>query len=197
MVTRARTSRLLPLCLALLAGACATPMESNFDFDPGASFSGYRSWYWLTDDRSITPPGREPGVSPLTLGRIADAIERELVARGFDKAPSRDKADFVVDFTVGSRERITVESYPWYYRGPWHWRPYYWEPQYVTRTYRVGTLAIDVFDQHSRAPAWHGWASKRITARDIEAPEQPIAEAVAAILANFPPPAPTPHAGGP
>ncbi len=53
--------------------------------------------------------------------------------------------------------------------------------------YTEGMLAVDVFDNESRQPVWHGWARKRITGRDIEDPEASIDEAVEAILADFPP----------
>lgn len=183
---------LFPGCLLLLLTACATTPRASFDHDPGANLSGYRTWYWLTDDRAILPAGREPEISPLILGRIADSIERQLSTQGYGKAASRAEADFVVTFTVGSREKVYVESYPWRYRGPWYWRPYYWDTDFITRTYTVGVLAIDIFDQQSRAPVWHGWTSKRVTAADRKAPDQPINDAVAAILANFPPPAASP-----
>jgi hypothetical protein len=54
-------------------------------------------------------------------------------------------------------------------------------------TYREGTLAIDVFDGRTNQPVWHGWASKRITERDIANAAEQIPVAVAAILESFPP----------
>ncbi len=183
-------SRLLLVCLGgILSGACATTMHSHFDFDPGAAFAGYKSYFWMSDDRSTLPAGREPGISALNLNRIANSIEATLAAQGFARASDREVADFVISFTVGTREKTYIESYPRHYRGPWGWHPYYWDEQFITRTYTVGTLAIDIFDQQSRAPVWSGWTSKHITSRDREDPATIIAEAVAAILANFPPPA--------
>lgn len=182
--------------LVMLCGACATTLPSHYDYDPSVDLSGYRTWYWLTDDRSIMPADRQPELSPLILQRIADYIEQHLGERGFAMAASREQADFVVTFTVGTREKIQIESYPFHYRGPWYWQPYYWDSHYEARTYTVGTLAIDVFDQRSRAPVWHGWTSKRVTTRDLEAPDEPVHRAVEAVLLNFPPPA-TPDPGKP
>ena len=56
-------------------------------------------------------------VSPLLEGRIMSAIQRELQAKGYDYVEGAEYADFAIAFTVGSREKIRVDTYPTYYRG--------------------------------------------------------------------------------
>ena len=67
--------------------------------------------------------------------------------------------------------------------------PYYW-PNVDVEMYTEGMLAIDIFDNASREPVWHGWARKRILGADVANPETAINAAVSAILEDFPPPAP-------
>jgi hypothetical protein len=55
------------------------------------------------------------------------------------------------------------------------------------RQYHEGTLSVDVFDTHTHRPVWHGWAKKELTRKDIENSAEPIRNAVAAVLAKFPP----------
>jgi uncharacterized protein DUF4136 len=82
---------------------------------------------------------------------------------------------------------ISLDDYPPYYRGEWTWStPYYW-PNVDVAMYTEGMLSVDVFDNATREPVWHGWARKAIVGSDIKNPEATIAEAVAAILADFPP----------
>ena len=126
-------------------------------------------------------------INPLTVQRIRDAIEHELAAKSFEQVPARDDADFAISFTVGARDTINIDDYPPYYRGDWHWTtPYYW-PHVDVAMYTEGTLAIDVFDNATREPIWHGWARKTIAGADIDDPGPAIKAAVAAILEDFPP----------
>jgi hypothetical protein len=55
------------------------------------------------------------------------------------------------------------------------------------RQYREGTLAIDVFDVHTRRPVWHGWAQKELTRKDVEQSSASIHDAVESVLVKFPP----------
>jgi hypothetical protein len=175
------------LIAALLAGCAAAPLMPTTDYDRTADFSAYSSFQWLRDDPLIIPDGRDPEVSPLNVQRIMTAIDRELAAKGYHKAPNRESADFVVSFTVGTRDKIDIYDFPPAYNGPWYWHSRYWGQGVVSGTYREGTLAIDVFDQRTRAPVWHGRVSKRITSAVLDDTETAINEAVSAILAEFPP----------
>ena len=64
------------------------------------------------------------------------------------KADDPERADFVVSYSVGSRDKLRVTSYPVAYRGPWGWhvlgRRYYVQ-EYEQHSYTEGTLAVDIF----------------------------------------------------
>ena len=175
------------LVLLALISACATIMPVRTDFDPQTDFSGYRTFTWVSDNPLIAPDGSSPEVSALNRGRIVSAIENELVRKGYARAPAGAAADFAIAFTVGTRERIDINSYPLAYRDNWHWRPRYWDYEVRTSTYQEGMLGIDIFDGTGRVPIWHGFTHKRITGSDMADPTPAIREAVAAILAKFPP----------
>jgi Domain of unknown function (DUF4136)/Universal stress protein family len=135
---------------------------------------------------------RHDSANPLVVQRARDAVEEQLRAKGFGRAATNTTADFAVDFTIGSRERTEVDSYPPPYAGRWWalddwWGHPYWAYQVDVRQYREGTLSVDVFDAHSHKPVWHGWAKKELTRSDIEHSQKPINEAVREILSNFPP----------
>lgn len=181
-------ARALPLLASLcLLAACAATLQARSDFDSAQDFSRYRSFAWMVADSPIAAPGEQVRVSPLNRRRIVEAIEAQLTAKGFQKVSDGAAADFVVSYTVGARDRIDAQSYPDLYRGPWRWsRPYIGRDVDVT-VYREGTLAIDIFDDASHQPVWHGWATKRITEHDVEHAAEQIPPAVAAILEKFPP----------
>jgi hypothetical protein len=96
-------------------------------------------------------------------------------------------ADFIVDFTIGIRDRIDVQSYPVAYRGPWLWGNWYYGNQLDVRQYREGTLAIDIFDAGKHQPVWSGKAQKQLSKSDLGATNTAIHEAASAVLEQFPP----------
>jgi uncharacterized protein DUF4136 len=174
-------------CGALSIAGCATTLQAHSDHDAAQSFAGYHTYAWLADQPMMVPADELARVSPLNRRRIEQAIENELASKGFEKSTNRSAADFVVSYTVGARDRVDVHSYPAPYAGPWHWgSPYFGHDVDVTM-YREGTLAIDVFDGKSHQPVWHGWASKRISERDVKHAAEQIPPAVTLIMKDFPP----------
>jgi hypothetical protein len=176
----------LAVLLALLAG-CAGTIRARSDYDRSQSFARYHTFAWMNEEPMIAPPGATVQVSALNRRRIVEAIERELTAKGFQRLPERAAADFVVAYTVGARDRIDAQSYPAPYNGLWHWGWPYYGRDVDVRTYTEGTLAVDIFDGATRQPVWHGRATKRISAEDVEHAADEIRVAVAAILKDFPP----------
>lgn len=171
--------------IGMLLGACASLRVGN-DFDHNTRLSGYRTFAWMSREHYGTP-------NPLVIQRTRDAVQAELTNKGFTYTNDAVGADFVVDFTIGARERVDIQSYPAPYAGPWAWEyPGWWGYTYWgnaidVRKYREGTLSIDVFDAHSRKAVWHGWAKKELSQADIDRSEAPIRVAVAAVLEKFPP----------
>lgn len=177
------------LAFVLLAGvsACAT-LHVGSDHDPSANFGQYHTFGWMPPrtDRYESP-------NPLVVQRAHDAIEAALTAKGYQLIDDPAAADFVVDFTIGSRERTDIHSYPAPYGGPWFggygpwWGAPYWGNTVDVRQYREGTLSIDIFDGHTHRPVWHGWARKELTRTDIEHSSGSIRQAADSVLAQFPP----------
>jgi hypothetical protein len=177
--------------LSALGVASCTTMRARSDFYSEADFSSYRSFAWVDESPLVRSASSRVEISPLSVRRVREAIERELAGKGFEQVVSRDGADFAVAFTVGARDNIVRNDYPVYYRsrGPWLWRAPYYAPYINVEIYTEveGTLAIDIFDNATRQPVWHGWVSKRITGADLDDPLPAINAAVKAILRDFPP----------
>ncbi len=174
------------MLVSVVSVVSCTSLQAGSDAYSLADFSAYRSFSWVDDTPLIESSSSQVDISPLNVRRIQDAIQRQLLAKGYVLEASRDRADFSIAFTVGARDVIQVTDYPMYYRNPWRWRvPYYW-PNVDVAMYTQGTLAIDVFDNEERQPVWHGWARKRITGADVKEPENAINATVSAILDAYP-----------
>jgi hypothetical protein len=185
------------LLAAVSAGlvACATGFKATYDSDPSHDFSGYQTYAWISENPMIVgPTDRVP--NPLLEPRIMATVERGLTAKGYNKIDDTEKADFVLSFTVGSREEIQVNSYPttyagYGYRGGWGWGGSYYCMGMATETqvrqYQKGMLALDVFDVDEHRPVYHAVATKSITDSDRKKMDETIQAAVDAVLAGFPP----------
>ncbi|MCB1662681.1 MAG: DUF4136 domain-containing protein [Pseudomonadales bacterium] len=170
------------LLIGLFLSGCAT-IKSGSHQDESVSFTDYRTFSWIADNPLILGVGESSSVSPLTLRKISEAIKNELIVKGFVFTENQHAADFVLSFTVGTREKINASSYPSPYSGAWGW--HYYETDVVHRTYTEGTLSVDIFDGKTKQPVWHGWATKIILTPDREDPSALIKEAVTAIFNKF------------
>jgi len=171
------------ICIAMTG--CQS-IQTRSDWDHTADFSQYHTFSWISKSPLIS---RAPEVSPLVEGRIQTAVRGELERKGFKFVEDPNKADFVVAFTVGARERLNVRTTPFasgWGRGPNVWgAPYYRDID--VRQYTEGRLAIDMFDVQRREPMWTGVATRSVTSSDQRRTEELINKAVAAILKDFPP----------
>ena len=188
MITRNMKKFATVILAAILMFGCAS-INTGSHQDEGVSFSGYRTFTWITDDPLIIGAGDQVTISPLTKKKIVDSIAKTLESKGYTYAAKSENADFVVSYTVGTRDKIDSSSYPSEYSGAWGWHlhgRYYYEAQVGHRSYTEGTLGIDIFDGQTSQPVWHGWASKTISSSDREDPSPTITKAVDGVLALFP-----------
>ena len=163
---------------ALLLASCATKPEIVSDYDRSANFAAYHTFTLVQREHRGIP-------NPLVATRVEGGITQALQRRGYTLAADPVSADFAVDFTIGAQDRTDIYSYPAPYAAPLLGGAF-WGSNLDVRQYREGTLAIDVFDQHTHRPVWHGSAKKELTRKDLEHPAEPISDAVTSVLAKFP-----------
>ena len=175
-----RTAPWLLLVPVLALAACATKPQISSDYDHSAQFSAYHSFTLIMRPHEIAQS------NPFVVQRTYDAIREELSSKGFTYVTDPAQADFAVDFTIGTRDRVDVHSYPATFGGPWLGAGW-WGNQIDVRQYQEGTLAIDVFDVRSRRAVWHGAGKKELSESEMQHSQALIQEAVAGVLATFPP----------
>ncbi len=67
------------------------------------------------------------------------------------------------------------------------WGRGYYGDQIDLRTYREGSLVVDVFDGQTHQPVWTGKATKELSRAELEHSPAPVQAAATAVLAAFPP----------
>lgn len=167
--------------------ACST-ISTGSHYDETTNFGAYQTFSWIDETPYISDESTVR-ISPLSQSKIQQAIRAELERKGYSFTDERNSADFVVAYTVGTRDTIRVSSYPVAYRGAWGWHvrgSYYYTHETMEHSYTEGTLGVDIFDGKSSKPVWHGWAEKTITESDREDPSSVIREGVAKLFESFP-----------
>ncbi len=193
---------LLATVVVLTLSACASAIQSTVDVADQADFSNFQTYAWITDKSLIARSDATSELGyPLNEQRTRAAVERELARKGYRKV-SGTEADFVVSFTVGSRDRVRVQqyynNYGYSYHGYHHGFTRYGYAGYgypgygnygstaSVYTFTEGSLVVDIFDNRSKEAIWHGSASKRLSRKDKDNATQLIDQAIASLFIEFP-----------
>lgn len=147
----------LALALPLAVAARVTS-----DTTPGVNFASYQTFAIVNS----TPPA---GLNPVAFERIRMGVQQGMTSKGYTSAA---EGDLAVVITVGEQDRTNVETFGWFGR------------QVDVHQYTEGQLSVDVFDQRTRQPLWHGQATGTVH------PDRPDSERidreVAQVMAQFP-----------
>ena len=165
-----------------------TTLTTGSHYDETVNFGAYDSFSWVSDVPYVVDD-RAIRVSPLTQSKIQQEIQSQLEHAGFSYTENRAAAGFLVAYTVGTRDRIEVSSYPVEYPGNWGWHVYgshFYVREISEHSYTEGTLGVDIFDGETNKPVWHGWAEKTISASDRQNPGKLVESGVARLFKNFP-----------
>ena len=168
------------MALVSVSAGCA-PITVGTDFHPEASFSGYRTFAWMTENQPRTGDPRLDD-SEFFDSQVRSAVERHFGAKGFEKTPVR-LADFLIDYHAAVDYRVeVVDGYGYDAHG------YIAEVGKLVE-YEQGTLLIDVIDPETRKLVWRGWAESNIEGviGDRQRMEERIDKVADRIIARFPP----------
>src|SRR6185312_7941420 len=92
-------------CLIAATLASCSTLKIGSDYDKQASFAGYHTFTMMQRQHLRVR-------NPLVVSRAQDAIVADLRQKGYQETTDPATADFSVDFTIGSRERTDINSYP-------------------------------------------------------------------------------------
>ena len=177
---------LMLILISVIASCSHTNTKVNFDVNPNVDIKEAKTFAWLKESKAIH---LSVGFNPIIKARIEEAIESEMLIKGYKIISDPRLADLALTYSIGSREKINIESYPSYYQAGFGWGHRYYGGYMATEThvrkYTQGELAIDVYDVKTKQPAWHGWATRKITNNDKENVDSLIQTIVSQTLASF------------
>lgn len=175
------------LVLQGMLAACAAINTGSY-VGKEVDFGSFQSFSWIDRVPYVATESSIP-VSPLELEMIESGIRTQLEKKGYAFTTDREAADLLVAFTVGTRDKVRMESYPVGYRGHWGWHEphsHYYFRHVSAENYTKGTLGIDLFDNETGKPIWHGWAEKTVTQGDRTDPGPSIDKGLTKLFGSFP-----------
>jgi len=172
------------LTAACLSIGCSSGPLVQTDHDPAADFDLYRSYAWK----------QEPGwATPLLKRVVVAAVDGQLAGKGWRRVPEATAETLLVG-NVSSREDASLN---YFYAGN-GWNGWNWQPgngngmqRVELRTYRIGTLVIDMFDARSKQAIWRAIAQGTVPDSDAQRNRDAMT-AVREMFRDFPPPHRTP-----
>lgn len=173
-----RFLKIFTLLLLMIWMFGCSPISVKMDYDREADFSKYRSYRWV--DQSQRTGKRRMVRNTLAEKRIKSAVEEQLAAKGLNKI-EQGKADLLIAYHTGARDKIDVAHYGYHYGRRGYWRAGGVE----VRRYKEGTLVIDLIDPRMKQLIWRGWATGVVG--DPEKAAKMIDTGVRKIFEKYPP----------
>jgi Domain of unknown function (DUF4136) len=141
--------------IALLFATMSFAEQVKTDYDHSANFSQYKTYSWQKVQTQ----------DPLWVGRIKDAVNADLAAKGWTQVASGGQVAVVaIEIT---KNQQTLNTFYDGLGGGWGWRRFggggFGEATTTTENYRVGTLCIDLFDANSKNLIWRGSSSDTLS----------------------------------
>lgn len=173
--------------------ACSSRVKVQTDYNPNANFSGLHTFAWLP-----VPPARtgDPRAdSAILAGRVRRSVIADLTSKGYREVAPNASPDFYVAYQAAVDQKINVQSTPAYYGygGWWGGMPVAMGTSTTVHQYELGTLILDIVDRERDDLIWRGSGQAKLKKNDTRTSaerDQAMREAVAAILADFPPTTP-------
>lgn len=178
----------LVLALLVVGVAATAAQDVRYNFDNKADFSKYKTYKWVEIKGS-------DHANPLVEKQITDALDAELAKKGLKKTDS-DTADLLIGYqtAIGTEKQFTSYNTGWGYGPGWYGGGWYGGMTTTTTTgststIYIGQLVLDMYDSAAKDLVWRGTVSKTIDPKAKPDKQQKnIANAVAKLLKNYPPP---------
>lgn len=149
--------------------AASSQAQIRVDYDQSVDFSKYKT-FRFEPGTVIRKLGVRDTTNTFLNQYIREAVTKDLEGKGL--TPTTGKADLVITYMLGAREKQQVQNYGPYYPyyggfggfgfmgwGGW-WGPG-WNTPYV-RNYEEGTVVIDVYDAKEAQLIWRAYAVSSI-----------------------------------
>jgi hypothetical protein len=178
---------ILVAVVAVVVMSCAPSITVKQDSDKTANFASLKTFDWLpVPTTAVGSVKAAIERNSLLDKRVKTAVNEQLAAKGYTQ--SSDNPDVMVTYHVGVDDKINVTDWGYGYAGYGRYSGWGGGSSVDVYQYKEGTLLIDIIDAKTKQLIWRGAGTGTV---DPDAPtekrEQRLSNAVAQIMANYPP----------
>ncbi len=179
------------LVLALVAWSVTFAQDVRTNYMPGTDFSKYHTYAWVNDVQGVPAVGGHP--DQILDAQVKEAIDSQMVAKGFTKVADGSKADLLLGYQLAIDQEKQINGFAdnmggW---GPWvgargeaasvHFRP-------ATSSNYIGTFVVGMYDPAVKKLVWIGAAQHAIEpSKKQEKNQQKLNNGAQKLLKDFPP----------
>ena len=196
------------LLLSGILASCSNPISYGSDFESGVDFSSMSSFAWHAPNE-YNELSNNYIANEIVDSRIRDHVTDVLQNKCFAMISSTEEADFLVNYSIVTTDKIDVRSYNTYagYGPGWGYGGSYGYYGYPYRYYGVGaapmrtstettvseytqgTFVLDIISADEDQLIWRGTAEGKMPRAQLTSSQREslIAEVVERVLRDFPP----------
>jgi Domain of unknown function (DUF4136) len=174
------------LVLALVACSVAFAQDVRTNYMPGTDFSKYHTYAWVNDVQGVPAVGGHP--DQILDAQVKEAIDSQMVAKGFTKVEDGSKADLLLGYQLAIDQEKQINGFgdnlgSW---GPWGGG--FGAFSASTSSNYIGTFVVGMYDPAVKKLVWIGAAQHAIEpSKKQEKNQQRLNKGAQKLLKDFPP----------
>ena len=191
------SAKLVPaLLLALVACSITYAQDVRTNYMPGTDFSKYHTYAWVDEVKGV--PGVGSGVDQILDTQVKQAIDSQMVAKGFTKSAEGAKPDLLIGYQLILDRETQINGFAEGWGGWGGWRGGWggWGPggssfgsfSANTSPNFIGLFVVGVYDPAARKLVWIGGAQHAIEpSKKPEKNVERLNKGAQKLLKDFPP----------
>jgi hypothetical protein len=179
------------LVLAFVACSLTYAQDVRTNYMPGTDFSKYRTYTWVDEVQGVPAVGGHP--DQILDAQVKEAIDLQMVAKGFTKVEDGGKADLLLNYQLAIDREKQINGFgdnlgagPWGGWGPWGGG--FGTFSASTSSNYIGTFVVGMYDPATKKLVWIGAAQHAIEpSKNQEKNRQRLNKGAQKLLKDFPP----------
>jgi hypothetical protein len=177
------------LVLALVACSVTYAQDVRTNYMPGTDFSKFHTYTWVNDVQGVPAVGGHP--DQILDAQVKEAIDSQMVAKGFTKVEDGSKADLLLGYQLAIDQEKQINGFGDNLGGWGGWGP--WGSSFgtfsaSTSSNYIGTFVVGMYDPAVRKLVWIGAAQHAIEpSKKQEKNQQRLNKGAQKLLKDFPP----------
>ncbi len=177
------------LVLALVACSVTYAQDVRTNYMPGTDFSKFHTYAWVNDVQGMPAVGDHP--DQILDAQVKEAIDSQMVAKGFTKVEDGSKADLLLGYQLAIDQEKQINGFGDNFGGWGGWGP--WGANFgtfsaSTSSNYIGTFVVGMYDPGVKKLVWIGAAQHAIEpSKKQEKNQQRLNKGAQKLLKDFPP----------